>query len=1132
MRFGILGTTRAWRDDEDEVNLGGPARRALLTLLLARPGEAVAADRLIDDLYGERPPDGAGHALQSQISRLRRALGPGAMIEAAPPGYRLAAGPGDVDAHRFERLADEGRRALTTGDAARAATLLREALDLWRGPALADAAAAGSVQALVTRLEERRLGALEDRIEADLRLGGHRSAVPELRELADRHPLRERLRGLLMRALAADDRQAEALVAFEETRRLLADELGADPSAGLAAIHRSILRGETPAVPGPTAPPAPPMTTGTTGTIGAAGTIAASVTAGAPEGAGAPGPAASGAPPALAAPPAQLTSFVGRAGDLIEIARLLDSARLVTLLGPGGAGKTRLAVEAVSGRSGVCFVELAPLRDGTELPRALLGALGLREGGLLAVPAGATPLSRLVAALADRPPLLVLDNCEHVVAAVAELAGHLLAACPGLRVLATSREPLGITGEHLWPVRPLAPDQAARLFIDRASAVRPGFARTGTGAEAVTGTEAVAVIETGTGAGTEPGTCAGTEPGTETAAVTEAVRRVCAALDGLPLAIELAAARTRTHDVTEIAARLDDRFRLLSRGSRAADARHRTLRAVVAWSWDLLSEEERIAARRLTVFSGGATAGAAERVCGIEDAEDVLDSLADKSFVEFGGGRYRMLETIRAYCAERLEEAGEADAVRRAHAGHFLDLVRDAAPDLLRAGQLRRLEVLTTEHENLHAALRWAVETGETATGLGLLGAMSGYLWMRGMRSSVTAQAVALLEAIGPDPDPAFGDDYVMCALTAAAGESGRRAWERHRGAAAAIVLRPDRPRRNPLTAFLWPMLNSGGSGEDVEVALAVITRGRTSPDPWERAAACLVWGYPQMASGDFAQAEREFTAAADAFRALGDRWGTALALDALAGLAGWCDDPARAIALTDEALTLTEELGADEDGSDLLCNRGDHRVRLAHLAGARADYARAAELARRAGSPTCLAAALRGLGDIARLEGDLTGARRLYEEALERFDPHWVRSVGNHVGALIGLGRVEECRGRIAEARARYRQAAELAVRSGPLPDGARAVECLAGTALAEGDAASAARLLGAATVLRGVMAAEDPDAARTASAARDALGERAYEAARREGLRLTPEEALRLAGVSEHVIRSSPALGFAAGG
>ncbi|MFF0306493.1 BTAD domain-containing putative transcriptional regulator [Streptosporangium sp. NPDC004379] len=1145
MRFGILGTTRAWRDDETEVNLGGPARRALLTLLLARPGEAVAADRLIDDLYGERPPDGAGHALQSQISRLRGVLGPGAVIEAAPPGYRLAAGPGDVDAHRFERLAEEGRRALATGDPARAAALLREATDLWRGPALADAASAGSVQALVTRLEERRLGALEDRIEADLRLGGHRSAVPELRELADRHPLRERLRGLLMRALAADGRQAEALVAFEETRRLLADELGADPSAGLSAIHRSILRGETPAAPGPSTPTAP--------TTGPPASTAPEPSA--PAVPGPPAPAASGpvpGPPAapgpvLPAPPAQLTNFVGRAGDLAEVTRLLDSARLVTLLGPGGAGKTRLAVEAVSGRSGVCFVELAPLRDGAELPRALLGALGLREGGLLSVPAGATPLSRLAAALADRPPLLVLDNCEHVVAAVAELAGRLLAACPGLRVLATSREPLGITGEHLWPVRPLAPEEAARLFVDRAAAVRPGFARNETGSEA----------GTGAGAGTATGTGSGIGAGAEAEA--EAVRHVCAALDGLPLAIELAAARTRTHDVTEIAVRLDDRFRLLTRGSRTADARHRTLRAVVEWSWDLLSEEERVAARRLTVFSGGATARAAGRVCGIEDAEDVLDSLADKSLLESGGGRYRMLETIRAYCAERLEEAGEAGAVRRAHAGHFLDLVRDTAPGLLRAGQLRRMEVLIAEHENLHAALRWAVEAGEIGTGLGLLGAMSGYLWMRGMRSLMTAQAVALLEAIGSDPDPAFGDDYVMCALTAAAGEAGRDAWERHRRAAEAIVLRPDRPRRNPLVAFLWPMLNSGGSGEDVEAALTVIGRGRTAPDPWERAASRLVWGYPQMVTGDFAQAERDFTAAADAFRALGDRWGRALALDALAGLAGWCDDPVRAIALTDEALALTEELGADEDASDLLCNRGDHRVRLARSAGsesvpvpgsgghrsaegraaqgppdggldgARADYARAAELARRAGSPTCLAAALRGLGDIARLEGDPAGARRLYEEALERFDPHWVRSLSNRVGTLVGLGRVEEGLGRIAEARARYRQAVELAVSAGPIPDGARAVECLAGAALAEGDAAAAARLLGAAAALRGVTADGDPDAAGTAAAARDALGERAYEAAHREGLRLAPDEALRLAGVSEHVIRSSPVLGSA---
>ncbi len=212
MRFGILGTTRVWRDDGSEVPVGGPARRALLALLLAEPGQVVTADRLIDDLYGTR--DGAAHALQSQISRLRLTLKE-AVIEPAPGGYRLAVDPGIVDVHRFERLADEGRRALRDGDPERARVLLGEALGLWRGPALADAAEAGSAHALILRLEERRLGAVEDRIEADLRRGEHRAAVPELQEMVTRHPLRERLRGLLMRALQAGGRQAEALVTFE-----------------------------------------------------------------------------------------------------------------------------------------------------------------------------------------------------------------------------------------------------------------------------------------------------------------------------------------------------------------------------------------------------------------------------------------------------------------------------------------------------------------------------------------------------------------------------------------------------------------------------------------------------------------------------------------------------------------------------------------------------------------------------------------------------------------------------------------------------------------------------------------------------------------------------------------------------
>ncbi|MEV8632980.1 BTAD domain-containing putative transcriptional regulator [Streptosporangium sp. NPDC051023] len=1055
MRFGILGTTRVWRDDLSEVSLGGPARRALLTLLLAEPGKTVTADRLVDDLYGAR--DGAAHALQSQVSRLRQILKGEAAIEAASGGYLIAVEPESVDARRFERLSDEGRQALRSGAPERAAALLREALGLWRGPALADAAEAGSAQALILRLEERRLGALEDRIEADLRLGEHRAVVPELQELVAHHPLRERQRGLLMRALRAGGRQAEALAAFEEIRRLLAEELGADPSAELAALHRELLLGERPFEP--------------------------------------------------SAPPAQLTSFVGRTEDLARVTELLGSARLVTLLGPGGAGKTRLSIEIASRMPDVCFVELAPLRDGRGLPQTLLGALGLRESGLMAAPTEATPTARLIAALADRSSLLlVLDNCEHLVEDAAALTERLLAGCPGLRVLATSREPLGITGENLWPVRPLAPSSAARLFADRALAVRPGL-----------------VMDDGDA---------------------EAVRHICQALDGLPLAIELAAARMRTHDAPELAARLDDRFRLLSRGSRTAEARHQTLRAVVAWSWDLLSEAEQVMARRMTVFSGGATAEAAARVCAVPDAEDVLDALVDKSLVEVGGGRYRMLDTIHAYCVEQLAAAGETESLRQAHAGHFLELARSADSHLRRAEQLRWLRLLAGEHENLQAALRGAVEAGEVKTALGLLASLSSYFWMRGMRTAATAQAVALLDLIGGTPPPGLGDEYVLCALAAAASDIGQEAWERHRLTAESIVADPDQPHRYPVVTFLWPMINAGAG--DPGVALSVIARGRASSDPWERAVVHLLWGYPQLAGGEPALAEHEFASAVGAFRTLGERWGTALTLDALAGLAAMCGDPEKAILLTDEALALTEELGATEDLLDLLCNRADYHVRTAQavppkappsqagparddpagtaLARARADYERAAELARRAGSLTYLAAAMRGLGDIARLEGDLDGARLLYEQALERFEAHWVRTAGGRTGALFGLGKIAETSGDLEEARSLYRRAVEVTVTMGAITESVRAVEALAGITLLEGDAGTAALLLGAATTLRGVLVEDDLGVSRTAAAARATLGDAHYAAAHRRGVRLSPEDALRLAGVPEHVIQESP--------
>ncbi|MEV4110659.1 BTAD domain-containing putative transcriptional regulator [Nonomuraea sp. NPDC049695] len=940
MRFAILGETRAWRDDGAEVPLGGPARRALLALLLVRPGEVVSADRLADEI----DPDGAlsAHALQSQVSRLRTALGSASLIERAGAGYRIAADDDDVDACRFERLAQEGRAALRDGDAGRAVALLREALELWQGPALAGLAESRTAQAAAVRLEERRLGALEDRIEGELRLGEHRAAVAELRELVGRHPLRERLAGLLMRALFAEGGQAEALVVFEETRRHLADELGADPSAELVALHRELLSADP--------------------------------------------------SPSLAAPPAQLTSFVGRAGEVAEVAELLRVARLVTLAGPGGVGKTRLSVEvAAVAADDVCFVELAPLRDGAALAQVLLGALGLRENGLHLGDGGQNPVDRLIGALSDRLLLLVMDNCEHLVEEAAALVARLLAACPRLRVLTTSREPLGIIGENLWQVRPLDDEAAARLFTDRARAVQRGFAG---------------------------------DPRT--------VRRICAALDNLPLAIELAAARLRTLHIDDLAGRLDDRLAVAARGSRTADGRHRTLRSVVAWSWELLSEPEQRAARWFTVFAGGATAESALRVCGTDG--ETLESLADKSLLEVSGGRYRMLETIRAYGAEQLDAAGEREPARRAHARHVLELVRAADPRLRQAGQLEWLAVLAAEHADLLAAVRWAVEAREVETALRLLASASTYLWIRGAAASVAPQAIMLLnhlgaaDSVGAAVPDGLGEEYVACVLLAASGETGRPVWQRHRAQAEkalAAAWSGAEPGRYPAVLLPWMMRNA--SEADPHGAFALVSSQRGRSEPWVRAVAEYVWGFGLLGEGDGTEAERGFGAAAEGFRSLGDRWGTALALDTLASLAGARGDRATAIALTDEALTLTEELGALEDAADLLVNRGDHLAG-DDAAAARADYAKAADLARRAGSATSLAAAVRGLGDIALLEQDLTEAERLYTEALERIDPYWIRSLGNRVRALAGLGRVAEARGDGAAARSRYREIAESA--------------------------------------------------------------------------------------------------------
>ncbi|TXS02864.1 AfsR/SARP family transcriptional regulator [Streptomyces sp. col6] len=704
MRYGILGTTQALRDDGTVLSVGGARLRALLTVLALRPGRTVPVGVLVDEVWDGEPPADAPAALQALVGRLRRAIGHEA-VASAESGYRLAAEPEAVDLFRFERLAGEGARVLAEGDPARAMGVLDDALALWRGPALADLP---DRHAAAARWTARRLDARRDRLAAALRLGRATEALPELTALCGEHPLDEPLQALRLRALRDAGRTAQALAAYDEVRTLLADRLGTDPGAELTTLYGELLRQE-PAPPAPVKPSAP-------------------------------------APAPMGNLRARLTSFVGREPEMAALRDDLSRGRLVTLLGPGGAGKTRLSQEVAdtvdpgTWPDGVWLAELAPVDDPEAVPEAVLAALGARETVLSGAGSGelraaerasgderaaGESLARLTEYCSRRRMLLLLDNCEHVIEAAAALADHLLARCPGLTVLATSREPLGVPGEAVRPVDPLPDPTALRLLAERGAAARPGFRVDADGATAVASAE------------------------------------ICRRLDGLPLAIELAAARLRMLTPQQIADRLDDRFRLLTSGSRTVLPRQQTLRAVVDWSWELLDDDERVTLRRLSVFAGGCTLEAAEAVCadgsgGAVDAARLLGSLVDKSLVvaapaDDGQMRYRLLETVGEYAAERLEESGERDAVERRHLVFFRELARTTDPLLRGSGQLAAVRLLQREYENLRTALRHAVAAPDEQEALCMVLSLSWYWQIRNLRGDALHWADAAA-ALGPDP--------------------------------------------------------------------------------------------------------------------------------------------------------------------------------------------------------------------------------------------------------------------------------------------------------------------------------------------------------------------------------------------
>jgi predicted ATPase/DNA-binding SARP family transcriptional activator len=696
MEFKVLGPLEVSRDGR-AVALGGGKPRALLAFLLLHANEPVGAERLAGALWGENAPPGAVATVRVHVSRLRKAFGEERRLTTGPAGYGIRVQPGELDAERFERLLDDGRRALTAQRAEEASELLRGALGLWRGPPLADLTFEQFAQVEIARLEELRLAALELRVDADLAAGRHAELVPELQRVVAQQPLREHLHCQLMLALYRGGRQADALVVYRHARTVLVEQLGIEPGGELRALERAVLAHDPELMLTARDAAARQTTPGRESTAGERLRV-----------------------------PLPPTRTVGRDAALARLQAVVSAGdgRLVTVVGAGGVGKTRVAIELArrigpKWRDGAVFVSLAALAA----PEHVASTIA-REFGVTPAPSEAVE-DALVRHLARRAVLLVLDNFEHVLDAAA-LVADLVTTAPELTVLATSREPLRLRAERLFHLDPLpvtpedgAPEAAAAvaLFVAAVQARDPAFALSESNLPAVT--------------------------------------EVCRRLDGLPLAIELAAARVGLLSVSELAARLRTGVDALDAGPRDAPSRQRTLTATLEWSYRLLDSHEQDVVVALAVFAGGCTLDAAEVVA--DAALEVFESLLAKNLVlaqpgPDGSRRLTMLETVRAFARARLEQRRDADALRRRHCEYYLALAERTQPELERTASPALVAELDRELDNMRAAFAWAL--GHAAELALRIASASAMYWHATRLKSEAAQWLASALALPEEAAP------------------------------------------------------------------------------------------------------------------------------------------------------------------------------------------------------------------------------------------------------------------------------------------------------------------------------------------------------------------------------------------